>query len=376
MNSDQRSEEQLECLSLSHCELIYNTIFFKSLATGGNVSSALAEAGQNACYQTLISNQGCIFLLGIHKVFEIHLRDWSERIDFYIENNKNQYEQALELAYSMLVGKAKGLTGLPIDRIKRRQCISDRMVSLLHSYLKYSLNYQCPQSGKIDLLKQHYRNILPRSIDYCLLIDRLDLLFGLIYDIFSKDSIAHGIYLQCLEPYILTNRFDTISPNVLKDFINYYIDNNYLNQLEQCLNRLDVSCLDLEQVINITRKYELYMTLLHIYSEAFKDFTTILKEIIEKLEDDFAQNNGKLFLHQFIKHNLKGVLKYKGRNLQFPRSSDLDRYSLERAIKCVLLQSTARETLKVMGKLKRSRIILIQFCLITPTEYRAYILMT
>jgi hypothetical protein len=167
------------------------------------------------------------------------------------------------------------------------------MVSLLHAYLKFSLNYECPQSGKVDLLKQHYRNVLPRSIDYCLLIDRLDLLFGLIYDLFSKDSIAHGIYLQSLEPYILTNRFDTISPIVLKDFINYFIDNNYFNQLEQCLNRLDVLCLDLDQIINITRKYELYMTLLHIHSEALKDFTTILREIIEKLEDDFARNNGK-----------------------------------------------------------------------------------
>lgn len=91
--------------------MIYNTIFFKSVATGGNVSSALAEAGQNACYQTLISNQGCVFLLGNETLYEIHLRDWSERIDFYVENNKNQYEQALELAYSMLIGKAKGLTG-------------------------------------------------------------------------------------------------------------------------------------------------------------------------------------------------------------------------------------------------------------------------
>jgi hypothetical protein len=166
------------------------------------------------------------------------------------------------------------------------------MVSLLQSYLKYSLNNECPQSGKIELLKQHYRHILPRSIDYCLLIDRLDLLFGLIYDLFSKDSIAHGIYLQSLESYILANRFDTISPIVLKDFIHFYIENNHLNQLEQCLTRLDVSCLDLDQVTHLTRKYELYMTLLHIYSEAFKDFTTILKEIIEKLEDDFSKNNG------------------------------------------------------------------------------------
>lgn len=167
------------------------------------------------------------------------------------------------------------------------------MVSLLQSYLKYTLNHECPQSGKIDLLKQHYRHVLPRSIDYCLLIGRLDLLFGLIYDLFSKDSVAHGIYLQSLESYILADRFDTISPAVLKDFINYSVENNHLNQLEQCLNRLDVSCLDLDQVIQVTRKHNLYMTLLHVYSEAFKDFTTVLKEILEKLEDDFATNNGK-----------------------------------------------------------------------------------
>ena len=167
------------------------------------------------------------------------------------------------------------------------------MVSLLQGYLKYSLHKECPQAGTIDLLKQHYRHVLPRSIDYCILLDRLDLLFGLIYDLFSKDSVAHGIYLQCLEPYILKNRFDTISPIVLKDFIQYYVENNYLHQLEQCLNRLDVSCLDIDQIVHIARKYGLYMTLLHVQSEAFKDFTSILKEIIDKLEDDVAETNGK-----------------------------------------------------------------------------------
>ena len=186
------------------------------------------------------------------------------------------------------------ISGLPIDPEKRRQSIAERMVSLLQAYLKYSLSEDCFQTGKIELLKQHYRNILPRSINYCLLLDRLDLCFGLIYDIFSRDPIAHGIYLQCLEPYIMSNRFEKLAPNVLRDFINFYVENNHFNQLEQCLNRLDMSCLDIEQTVTITRKHDLYMTLLHLYSEAFKDFRTILQEIIEKLEDDFIQNGGKL----------------------------------------------------------------------------------
>lgn len=81
------------------------------METGGNVSSAFASAGENACYQTFVSNQGEIFLLSLDRIYEIHLRDWSERIDFFLKNGKNQYEEALELTYSILVGKAKGLTG-------------------------------------------------------------------------------------------------------------------------------------------------------------------------------------------------------------------------------------------------------------------------
>ncbi|CAF0865872.1 unnamed protein product [Didymodactylos carnosus] len=286
---DQRSEEQLECISLSYCQLVYNTAFFKSLATGGNVSCALALAGQNACYSTIITNQGCIFLLGTTILYELQLRDWNERIDYFIENGKNQYEQALELGYSMYIGKAKGL---PIDQEKRHQCISDKMVSLLNSYLKLALNFDCPQHGKIDLLKQHYRKVLPRTIDYCLSMDRLGLLYGQIYDLFSKDSIAHGIYLQCLEPYILKGRFDSIAPVIMKEFVNYYVEQGYFHQLEQCLSRIEVSCLDINQILHVARKYDLYQTLLHIYSEAFRDFTTIFKEIMEKLEDSFVENNG------------------------------------------------------------------------------------
>ncbi len=39
--------------------------------------------------------------------------------------------------------------------------------------------------------------------------------------------------------------------------------------------------------------------------------------------------------------------------------TDRDRHSLERAIDCMLLQSTTRETHKFIGKLESSRIILI-----------------
>jgi hypothetical protein len=62
-----------------------------------------------------------------------------------------------------------------------------------------------------------------------------------------------------------------------------------------------------------------------------------------------------------VKHDLKEVLKYKGRNLNPPRLKDRDRnyhenvtdrerHSSERELNCILLQSTTRETHKFMGK--------------------------
>jgi len=52
--------------------------------------------------------------------------------------------------------------------------------------------------------------------------------------------------------------------------------------------------------------------------------------------------------------------------------TDRDRYNLARAIDCVLLQNTTRETHKFTGRLENSRMILLSFCLINQTEYRTH----
>ena len=62
---DIRTSQILQTISnLSSLELVYNSTFFKSLATGGYVSQALSYAGDNACYQTVQSYLGQMFILG------------------------------------------------------------------------------------------------------------------------------------------------------------------------------------------------------------------------------------------------------------------------------------------------------------------------
>lgn len=43
-----------------------------------------------------------------------------------------------------------------------------------------------------------------------------------IYERFKADCIAHTVFLECLEPYILDERLKTLSPLVMQDFVKHY----------------------------------------------------------------------------------------------------------------------------------------------------------
>ena len=100
---DIRTNEELQVLNdLSAIQLTYNSTFFKSLATGGYVSKALAYAGENACYNTIQSYLGQFFMLGSRAVVLFSLQTWSTRIDDFV--NDNSLDLALDLALNMFKG--------------------------------------------------------------------------------------------------------------------------------------------------------------------------------------------------------------------------------------------------------------------------------
>ncbi|KAG7272449.1 hypothetical protein CRUP_031376 [Coryphaenoides rupestris] len=65
---DRPSQEVLDQLDLEQVQLVYNSRHFKSLATGGNVSEALALVGEKACYESVSSYAGQILYLGTKMV--------------------------------------------------------------------------------------------------------------------------------------------------------------------------------------------------------------------------------------------------------------------------------------------------------------------
>jgi len=85
-------------------------------------------------------------------------------------------------------------------------------------------------------------------IDFTILVDKTDLLFNEIYDRFSSDVTTKAVFLECLEPYILNDSLKTMSPAVMKDFVDHYERCRALGAVEACITHMDIAAIDIHQV--------------------------------------------------------------------------------------------------------------------------------
>ncbi|GFR94592.1 vacuolar protein sorting-associated protein 8-like protein, partial [Elysia marginata] len=293
---DVRSEEELEVIDVSGTQLVYGTSYFKSLATGGNVSQALAFAGDQACYQSVTSHGGQLFLLGTKAVHMFSMRTWTERIA--VLKRENKYQDALALSLSFYKGTAKAVIGLSGSQAKRKELVADVMVDLLLEFVDVAIA-RTPSNGKLEDLEDYYQEIVPVCVDYCLHLSNLDLLFNRIYERFSSDVIAKGTFLECLEPYMQTDRLTSIPPAIMKDFVDHYEMRGLLDSVESCIVHLDITSLDIHQVVGLCWSHGLYDAIIYVYNRGMGDFTTPLEQLLGQLGG--ALSTGKQLTDVHIK---------------------------------------------------------------------------
>ncbi|XP_040858811.1 vacuolar protein sorting-associated protein 8 homolog isoform X2 [Ochotona curzoniae] len=275
---DRQTQEELETVEISEVQLVYNSSHFKSLATGGNVSQALALVGEKACYQSISSHGGQIFYLGTKSVYVMMLRSWRERVDHLLK--QDCLTEALALAWSFHEGKAKAVVGLSGDASKRKAVVADRMVEILFHYADRALK-KCPDQGKIQVMEQHFQDMVPVIVDYCLLLQRKDLLFSQMYDKLSENSVAKGVFLECLEPYILSDKLVGITPQVMKDLLVHFQDKKLMENVEALIVHMDITSLDIQQVVLMCWENRLYDAMIYVYNRGMNEFISPMEKLFK-----------------------------------------------------------------------------------------------
>ncbi|XP_069578670.1 vacuolar protein sorting-associated protein 8 homolog isoform X2 [Brachyistius frenatus] len=273
---DRPSQDVLETLDLEQVQLVYNSRHFKSLATGGNVSQALALVGEKACYQSVSSYAGQIIYLGTKSAHIMALRNWRERIDCFLK--QEHFVEALSLAWSFHEGTAKAVVGLYGDPLKRKAVVSDKMVEILFQFAEFALK-KCPEQGKIQVMEQHFQDVVPVLVDYSLLLQRADLLFNQLYSRLMENMVAKGVFLESLESYIIADRLGHMTTPIMRDLLAHYHGNGLLDSLERCIVHLDVTSLDIHQVVQVCWENQLYDAMIYVFNSGMNDYITPMEKL-------------------------------------------------------------------------------------------------
>uniref|UniRef100_A0A3B3SRA7 VPS8 subunit of CORVET complex n=1 Tax=Paramormyrops kingsleyae TaxID=1676925 RepID=A0A3B3SRA7_9TELE len=190
--------------------------------------------------------------------------------------------EALSLAWSFHEGTAKAVVGLFGDSSKKKSVVADKMVEILLQYAEHSLK-RCPEQGKIQVMEQHFQDMVPVMVEYCLLLQRRDLLFGQIYGRLAENSVARGIFLETLEPYILSERIGCLTAPVMRDLLSHFQENGMMESVENCLVHMDITSLDIQQVVQTCWENQLYDAMIYVFNSGMNDYISPMEKLFQMI---------------------------------------------------------------------------------------------
>ena len=92
-----------------------------------------------------------------------------------------------------------------------------------------------------------------------------------------------GIFLEALEPYILSDQLSEMSPSISQCLLSHHEATGRLQAAEACIVHLSVPSLDLHQAMTLCWAHGLYDAIFYIYTRGMGDFVTPLEELVTVL---------------------------------------------------------------------------------------------
>ncbi|XP_060213188.1 uncharacterized protein LOC132640575 [Lycium barbarum] len=268
-----------------------------------------------------------LYILRPSQLVVSRLLSWKERIE--VLHKAGDWMSALNMAMSLYDGQAHAVIDLPRNLDDVQKTLMPYLVQLLLSYVDEVFSYiavtsgnQHGQSGqsnesKYDTdfvnpdIKEQYTLVGGVSVEFCLHIKRLDVLFD---EIFPKYvAVNHkDTFLELLEPYILKDMLGSLPPEIMQALVEHYSTKGWLQRVEQCVLHMDMLSLDFNQVVRLCREHRLHGALIYLFNKGLDDFRTPLEELFLILRDSKIESATALGYKMLV------YLKYCFEGFAFP----------------------------------------------------------
>ncbi|XP_033214134.1 vacuolar protein sorting-associated protein 8 homolog [Belonocnema kinseyi] len=277
---DVRTQDNLETLDVSCVGISYASSHFKGLTTGGNVSKAMALAGERACYNTIVTFGSQLLLLGTKSLHAVCIRTWMERLRHL--TLQRRFPEALALGLSFYQDKGKAVVGLRGSKQRRKQIARDKVCQVLIQYMDELNHSSTGESAETE--------IVSTCVDYCVQLENTELLFGRLWDLVSESENLQAIYLRALEtPLLDGSLLPRLPPSIAQQFVALYDQENRMESLQGVVILLEVDCLDIHQVTTVCRARGLWEALIHLQTAALQDFTAPIHQLVPVLQSQLVK---------------------------------------------------------------------------------------
>ncbi|KAF7403418.1 hypothetical protein HZH68_006212 [Vespula germanica] len=282
---DVRTQDSLETLDMSRVCISYASSHFKGLCTGGNVSKAMALAGERACYNTVITFGNQLLLLGTKSLHAVCIRTWTERLQHL--TMQGRFPEALALGLSFYQDKGKAVVGLRGSKQRRKQIVRDTVCQVLIQYMEQLNHSSMTDNTEFDIVNT--------CVDYCIQLENTELLFGRLWDLVSETEGLKSSYLCALESPLLNGSLHPrLPPLIVQQLFILYDQEGKVDSLQTIAVLLDIDCLDIHQITTICRRRSLWEALIHLQTAALGDFTAPIHQLVPILQNALTNTKESL----------------------------------------------------------------------------------
>ena len=215
----------------------------------------------SGCFHNTITGNEKIIIVGRSKICILSVFHWDECLEQLVL--KEKWREALNLGSIFLQEMGFAF----IDIAPNRSEVLQKLNEILRGFLR---NNRVKAEEKI-----------PYAMEFSIKFGMFDTLFEQLFNsAIEAGNLNIGIFVSEIQPYIINGVIRNIPMNSLMKIIDFLVEKNKLDTVENIILHLDPACLDNKLLLPVCDKYNLINALIYINTQSsMQSFVNPLKKL-------------------------------------------------------------------------------------------------
>ncbi|KAJ2735276.1 hypothetical protein IW152_001656 [Coemansia sp. BCRC 34962] len=263
-----------------------------TLATGAEAEPSYAQA-ISVCRRRVFA------VCGETSVYMGRLLAWTERLELLVEQNR--HTDAITLAMGFYQGRTGQIVvGLPRQRqdssdvaLERRRhtLVGSKLVELMRAALRQTFGGQHVSDSLM-------RALASVCVEACLATDNHSLLFGEVFERYMLNPHRMRVYLETIEPFILSGDIARLPPQILNAMVDCYgATPQLVRRLGELLMNLRLSPgeFDIDRVLSSCRQHRLWRTFARVWLSMGDPVAPVVSILAAASSEGGVSTDGSVF---------------------------------------------------------------------------------